>query len=663
MFPTRTRRRTLGSTSLLAPALWLLGGGLAVLALLWATGTIRWPLGQSASQEAALQIPIAARPIAAYAAVTHDDLTDPATRTFAHKRIPLTALLGQVVTVVHQGHEHTGPVVDVVTTPEGAWLLVDGQRVAPAAVLRLGEALLRPGDILGRVVARDKRPGFGFQESDFLPRGTRPGISGGTPPGKRALTLPASSIKGVHALRAGDRIDVLAHIPWEHVPQFAISPSRLPAAALVLSSASGSSGTGTAGKSQRTEAHIVAQNAVVVSPVSVRQAPTSSASLTQGQVVRHVPVEEIVLAVDPDDLPRLSDALSLHVEMIALAHSGRPGAEQEPPPPPGTLAVPVAARPLAAYEALRTEDLLDVRTRRMRTVFLAADEVQHQGIVADVAELTGRVLRRDMLPGEFFRHDDFLPRGTRPGLAGAVPAGKVSLVLPAERFPGIEALRRGDRCHIVGSVPIDLGGMAGRGTSVVIAASLQDRVEVRVLARHAVVLAPVGDLLGAQDAQLHAAAGHRTAARGQQPPEQFVLAVEPAELAPLQEALARGWELRCVLPTGDTSQHEPPAAPQASAPETTAPSLWPGAPVEHGDLHDALGSDPLRGASTLDLILGNKRQRLVFVAPAADVPQVRDALSAPAAPPGAAAIRPSASSRATSAMGSVRPALASQEAP
>ncbi|MCL6641293.1 MAG: hypothetical protein K6T92_07965, partial [Candidatus Rokubacteria bacterium] len=83
---------------------------------------------------------------------------------------------------------------------------------------------------------------------------------------------------------------------------------------------------------------------------------------------------------------------------------------------------------------------------------------------------------RDMLPGEFFRHDDFLPRGTRPGLAGAVPSGKVSLVLPAERFPGIEALRRGDRCHIVGSVPIDLGGMAGQGTTVVIAASLQDRV-------------------------------------------------------------------------------------------------------------------------------------------------------------------------------------------
>lgn len=644
MFATRTRRRAIGSASLLLPILWLLGGGLAAAAVLWAAGIVRWPLGDDAAQQPALHVPVAARPIAAYASVTHDDLADPTTRTFAVKRIPLAALPGQVVTVLHGGEEHTGPVQDVLATDEGPLLLVDGRQVPASAVVRLGEALLRPGDILGRVVARDKRPGFGFQESDFLPRGSRPGVAGGTPPGMLSLTLSASRIKGVHALRAGDRIDVLAHIPLEHVPQFAAASGGLPGAALVLSTSSGSSASGSGSKQQRTEAHVVAQGAVVVSPVSLRQAPTTSASLTQGQVVRHVPVEELVLAVDPADLAPLSDALSLGVEMIALTHSGRPGAEQDRPPPAGMVAVPVAARALAAYEALRHEDLLDPRTRRPRWAHLPAEEAERQGVVVDVAELTGRVLRRDMLPGEYFRRDDLMPPGTRAGLAGAVPAGKVSLVLPAERFPGIQPLRRGDRCHVLCSVPIDLRSTADTRTALVVSPQLQDRLEVRVLARDAVVLAPVGSLPDTPAADQPGRAGGAAS----DAPRQFVLAVDPAETGPLHEALARNWDIRCVVPTGSgplpDAGSEAGAGPASGRPTDGGPAATrptphaPGVPGTHvpgaaamRDAHATLGSDPLRDAATLDLIVAGKRQRWIFVTPPGAL-QPRDALRPPAEP-------------------------------
>ena len=66
--------------------------------------------------------------------------------------------------------------------------------------------------ILGRVTAREKPAGYAFKERDFLPEGTSPGVVGGTPPGKRAITLDASKLKGVHDLNEGDHVDLLASV-------------------------------------------------------------------------------------------------------------------------------------------------------------------------------------------------------------------------------------------------------------------------------------------------------------------------------------------------------------------------------------------------------------------------------------------------------------------
>ncbi len=58
--------------------------------------------------------------------------------------------------------------------------------------------LLDPKEILFRVTAYEKKAGLFFSEADFLPPGTRPGVVGGTPEGKRAITLDAGKLKGVH---------------------------------------------------------------------------------------------------------------------------------------------------------------------------------------------------------------------------------------------------------------------------------------------------------------------------------------------------------------------------------------------------------------------------------------------------------------------------------
>ena len=50
----------------------------------------------------------------------------------------------------------------------------------------------------------------------FSPRAPSPGVAGGTPQGKRAITLDASKLKGVDDLREGDHVDLLASIPGGH---------------------------------------------------------------------------------------------------------------------------------------------------------------------------------------------------------------------------------------------------------------------------------------------------------------------------------------------------------------------------------------------------------------------------------------------------------------
>jgi hypothetical protein len=66
------------------------------------------------------------------------------------------------------------------------------------------------------------------------------------------------------------------------------------------------------------------QDGVVVTPVRTREVPISSSSLMQGTTTRTVPVQEIVLAVDPQEVAPLAEAMDLEYEIICVARSGRP---------------------------------------------------------------------------------------------------------------------------------------------------------------------------------------------------------------------------------------------------------------------------------------------------------------------------------------------------
>ncbi len=280
MRPIQPRRggRSPWATALMA-VLGIAMGGALTFGALWATGLVELP-GQQAGRAAAgpppgfIPVPVAARPIPAYTRVSREDLMNPTT---------------------------------------GEWLVryMDPENLPPNVITAIGQ-------VRGRVTARDKEAPYFFVEEDFLPEGTRPGVVAGIPPGKRSVTLDASRLRGVHGLQAGDRLDLVATISVD------LNRGAGRASNLVVAPQSG----GAAMVPKRGVVRVLVQDGTVVTPVTTRAIPVRSTSLTQGQRMRTMPVEEILIAVDPDEVAPLAEAINLGYEVTAVARSGRPAAEE-----------------------------------------------------------------------------------------------------------------------------------------------------------------------------------------------------------------------------------------------------------------------------------------------------------------------------------------------
>jgi Flp pilus assembly protein CpaB len=220
-------------------------------------------------------IPVPARAIPAYARVTRDHFWDPTNQRLTFIYLPANSV-----------------------TPE---------------------MLTRLSDILGRVLDHEKPAGFVFTEADFLPSGTREGLVAGIPAGKRAIRVEADKVQGLYGLRAGDRFDLVATLP--------IEAGR---GGQAFSNAGGVYGQQLALQAQlsnwqrQATVRVMVQNGVVVEPMITRQVPVFSRTLTQGGITRMRPVQEIVIAVDPDEVARLTEAIAVGAEISTVPRSGRP---------------------------------------------------------------------------------------------------------------------------------------------------------------------------------------------------------------------------------------------------------------------------------------------------------------------------------------------------
>jgi Flp pilus assembly protein CpaB len=250
-------------------------GALAALALLAGPqagplarlgSLLSWPPRAAAARSDLVAVPISAVAIAAYTKVTRQHLIDARNQRLASVSMEPVTLPAGVVTDLQQ--------------------------------------------ILGRVLARDKSAGYVFMEDDFLPAGTRPGLVAGIPPGKRAMRLDADRLHGIHGLLAGDRLDVIASLPVEARALNNTQLGGVYGAQLDLQARA-------SGWQRQASVRVVAEDALIIAP----PAPRSS---LPGRRTGSGRLQEVVIAVEPEEVSAIAEALSVRAELTAIPRSGRP---------------------------------------------------------------------------------------------------------------------------------------------------------------------------------------------------------------------------------------------------------------------------------------------------------------------------------------------------
>ncbi len=317
----RARRRGPSSTGLALGVvlLALLGGAL----LLHASGVIDIPLLSGKRQEVAVIpridmtgkviVPISSQVIPAYSAVAREHLIDRRTNTFStyvmrEDRLPKGALLSNM-------------------------------------------------DILTRVLKRDKPNGMMFVESDFYPKGTRPGPTAGVPSGMRALRLRASAVPGLHGLQQGDRFDIVmtteVEIEEQRAPSRSAGRPRLdfdgPYASLLKADLNAPEPRpAPVVKRRYAEVHVVVENGLVVQPVHKREETRLTATLLRGAKREVKPVEELIIAIAPKEVSALNHALAVEAMLQVAMRSGQaedPKAPADQGKIPDLVVDPMVVRP------------------------------------------------------------------------------------------------------------------------------------------------------------------------------------------------------------------------------------------------------------------------------------------------------------------------------
>ncbi len=148
--------------------------------------------------------------------------------------------------------------------------------------------MARPEDVVGRVLRRPKPAGQAFVESDFLPPGSPPGITGLVPDDMKSLSIEVDRVPDLALLAFGDRFDLRRTVE--------VDDSARRMAREILESrtrVSESDRLRLSAIAQGSEPVLVAQAGVVLRP-------------SKGGKTRD---ERIVVAVHPDDLNRLIAAV------------------------------------------------------------------------------------------------------------------------------------------------------------------------------------------------------------------------------------------------------------------------------------------------------------------------------------------------------------------
>lgn len=383
------------------------------------------------------------------------------------------------------------------------------------------EWVTRVDQVIGRVMARDKRAEFVFSEKDFLPKGSRVGLSGGVPDGKQGFFLDAEQIPGLRLLKIGDRFDLMASLPEESAnaeAEYGLlvggikarGNKPIPLNGVRLLVQSGTMIALTNGRSMTT------QGALEFDAVDSRGRPTTR---IQG--------EQVAIAIDAEEVVPLTQALGDQLKIHAVARSGQtvektPTVDQLA----GLIAFPAAAVTIKAFRPITAQDLAEPLTGELRQYYFKPNAVSDDWI-GSVGDLLGRVVRRDIDAGYIFTEDDLLPKGAPSGISGGIPQGRMAMTINAETVAGLAELSRGNRFDLIASDSFDLQKALGSRVSVggSVLASVGEKAINTLVAVNALVVDRQGD--------------------------RVTLAIRPSEVAGLTKSLALKSSLFSIAKPGN----------------------------------------------------------------------------------------------------------------
>jgi flagella basal body P-ring formation protein FlgA len=387
--------------------------GLSGMAVAWALGyfdSSAVAAAKSIDRTGQLAFPAIVRPMNAYDALTKDDFINPQTKQ-----------------------------LNVVWLPEAT---------AQVASRNMAE-------LIGRVLRREKQAGMVLSEADFLEKGTRPGLVAGIPAGKFAMSIPASGIAGLEQLRGGDRFDLLVSLPMRDGEDQLTNSEP---AALFGGIKPPSLRVGQLSRRHGVK-HLVTDGMLVTlfsgskrstnGPTGLTVTPSSSKSKSTS-----TPAAVFAeLAVDPDEIGPLTEAISLGTKLTCVLRSGLPGGDVgDAMSTEGMVPVITTASPVNAFSALTDENLMDESTGQLHFYYFAPDKISKEWIT-DPAKLYGRVVARPLRRGSLVTESDLLPPGTRPGISAGLPAGMAGMSLSKANVQGFEKLAVGDTFSILTKVP------------------------------------------------------------------------------------------------------------------------------------------------------------------------------------------------------------------
>lgn len=476
------------------------------------------------------------------------------------------------------------------------------------------EWITRFDQIIGRVMARDKRAEFVFSEKDFLPEGSRSGISGGIPSGKQGFFLDAEKVPGLRFLKAGDRFDLLATEPTprqDATPEYGLLMGGIKARAGKPIPLNG--------------VQILVQDAELIALTTDRSMTTQgglqlAATDSRGRSLAKANDERVAIAIDPAESVPLTQALGNGSIIHMVTRSGQDSAVEDTQDMlQGRIAIPAAAVSIDAFQAIRASDLAEPNTGDLRQYYFKPNDLQ-EGWISRPEDLIGRVVARAIEPGYIFSESDFLmpgsvvksikayeaisaqdlvlggephwvgrvaatdlspgdrisesdllPKGTKPGIASAIPANRLAFTIDISDVRGTSKLTRGNRCDLLASTALDLSTtLRGIEVSPSLINELESRSVNRVLASDAIVIEKLD--------------------------QQVVLAADAAGVSLVAKELASKTPIFCVVRT-DSEKHV----------ETTGSR---GQRTDDLQSQDGLTSDPdpFEEIAITETLIGGKRR-------------------------------------------------------